>query len=221
MISTLQKMVMSLALLAGVVSGAHAQSPPPNTTFHTTYGVTDWQELIPEKAAEYRNYRLIVIGSTTYSDDEKAARIARKFEEIRTAVRASRTEAYTAISELRGIGNSATKGNSGGSPKVVEAKCIGGSKEQMYTKPEWARGSYKSGTDSAGPGVIASGPAVDPRILVRSGGAEVCAVRLKQSGEGRKVSYSEATFRIRPERIKAIVDAEMLSIMHVIFYTPI
>ena len=220
MISLVQKIVMALAMLAGVVSGAFAQTPPPDPTFHNIYGVSDWKELVPERAAEYKNYRLIVLGNPTYSDDEKAAKIARKYSEIREALRANRTEAYSTISELRGVGNSATNG--GGGPKSVDAKCISASMEQMYTKPEWARGVYKTSTsDHADARLFDGGTTVNATELVRDNGNQVCAIALKQSGKGRKASYSEATFRIRPERIRIFIDAEMLSMMYAISNTPI
>lgn len=221
MTATFRKNITFLGLLAGLSSGALADTPPPDPTFHTTYGVVDWRDSVTEKAAEYKTYRIIVLSNATYSDDEKAAKIARKFTEIREAVRADRTQAYSAFSEVRGVGNSATKGSSGGDAKKVDAKCIGASKEQMYTKPEWARGAYKSGDEVAEATVIATGQAVGPNDIVSSDGSQVCAIALKQSGKGRKISYSEATFRIRPAHIKAIVDTELTSIMYAISNTPI
>ena len=212
---------LALALLMGSTTSASADSPPPDPTFHLTYEASDWRELVPEKAAAYKNYRVIILGNPNYTDDEKAAKIARKYGEIRDEVRKSRLDAYSAISELVGVGNSATKGSSGGDPKKVDAKCAGASKEHMYTTPAWARGAYKSGDDAADANVISSGNPVNANEIVLANGSQVCAVKLKQSGKGRKVSYSEATFHIRPEQIKKIVEAELLSLMYAITNTPV
>jgi len=217
-----RKFFIAAALGASVLSSASADSPPPDTQFHTYYGVADWRDLVPEKASEYKTYRMIVLGNQTYSDDEKAAKIAKKYADIRSAVVSSRKEAYGTVSELRGVGNSATKGSSGGNPKKVDAKCTGASKEHMYTSAQWARGAYRSGGADANAQIFADGGLpVDPQALVADNGNVVCAIALKQSGKGRKYSYSEATFRIRPERIKAMVDAEALSMMYAISSTPI
>lgn len=211
--------VMALGVLVHG-SGVMAQVAPPNPIYHTTYGVSDWREDIPERAAEYKTYRLIVLSNNAYSDDEKAAKIAGKYAAIRSELRAKRQAAYDAIHEVHGVGNSATKGGSGGSPVDVPAKCVGASKAQMYTQPAWARGAYKSGDEDAGPGIFASGVAVNSAELVHSNGAELCAIRLRQAGKGRKVAYSEATFKIRPELINAMTEAELLATMYAISNTP-
>ena len=220
-VTTFRKIAISLILMTSLFSVASARTTPSDPTFHAAYGVADWRDMATEKAAEYKNYRIIILANTTYSDDEKAAKIARKYTQIRDAVRKNRTEIYQGVSELRGVGNSATKGSSGGNPKKSAAKWIGGSKEQTYTTAEWARGAYKSGDVDANANVIATGTAVDSKALVSADGSQVCAIALKQSSKGRKVSYSEATFRIRPERIKVIVDTELTSIMYAISNTPL
>lgn len=213
------KVLFALALSVCAFD-ALADTPPPDPTYHTVYGATDWRELVPEKAAEYKNYRVIVLSNPNYTDDEKAAKIARKYAEIRDAVRASRQSVYADVSEVVGIGNSATNG-SGNGPVTVGAKCAGAAKPQMFTRPEWARGAYRSGTMPANADVLTSGNPVDPTGIVIDNGDRVCAIKLKQSGQGRKVAYSQATFHIRPEQIKTIVDAEVLSMMYAISGTPI
>ncbi len=212
---------LATLMVAACGTVAVAQTVPPAPIYHTLYGVGDWREDVPERAAEYKNFRLIVLSNNTYSDDEKAAKIAAKYAAIRDALRTKRRDAYAAISEVRGVGNSATKGSSGGSAVESDAKCIGPSKEGMFTQAAWARGAYKSGDEEAGPNVIASGVGVNPAELVSANGASVCAIRLKQAGKGRKVAYSEATFKIRPEHINGIVDAELLATMYAITNTPI
>src|SRR5687767_14722355 len=99
--------IAAVSLFAVAMGCAHARTPPPEPTFHLIYGVADWHALVPEKATEFRTYRTIVLTNPNLSDDEKAARVARKYAEISTAVRAARTEAYASMSEVRGIGNSA------------------------------------------------------------------------------------------------------------------
>jgi hypothetical protein len=219
--SIIKKLVFSVAALAGASFNVSAESPPVAPTYHVTYGISDWRELVPERAAEYKNFRVIVLSNTSYSDDEKATKIARKYTEIRDFVKNARTEAYSKVSELRGVGNSATKGSSGGSPKEVDAKCTRASKSNMYTRPEWAKGAYKSGEEPADAQILGNGSRVNSAEIVKSNGTEVCAIALKQSSKGRKVSYSEATFRIRPDHIKVMVDAEVLSMMYEISNTPI
>ncbi|WP_323816409.1 hypothetical protein [Cellvibrio sp. NN19] len=219
--SIIKNLVFSIAALTGASFNVSAESPPVEPTYHVTYGISDWRELVPERAAEYKNFRVIVLSNTSYSDDEKAAKIARKYTEIRDFVKNARTEAYSNVSEVRGVGNSATKGSSGGSPKKVDAKCTGASKSNMYTKPEWAKGAYKSGDEPANEQILNNGSRVNSTDIVKNNGTEVCAIALKQSGKGRKVSYSEATFRIHPDYIKVMVDAEVLAMMYDISHTPI
>jgi hypothetical protein len=216
MTSACQRLTIQFVLLAAIAVAALADTPPPDPTFHITYGVADWRDSTTQRAAEYKTYRTIILTNTTYSDDEKAAKIARKFTEIRDAVRTERTDAYSAVSEVRGVGNSAT-----GRGATSAAKCISGSKPDMYTKPEWARGAYKSGGDTADAPILATGTPVGQNDIVTAGGSQVCAIALRQSGSGRKVSYSEATFRIRPERVKTIVDTELTSIMYAVSNTPL
>lgn len=205
-----------------LMSFASADTAPQDPSFHEVYGVTSWREVVPEKAAEYKNYRLIVLSNASYSDDEKATKVAKKYSDIREAVKNIRTASYSSVSELIGIGNSATKGSSGGSPKEVDAKCAGSRKPNMYTTASWARGAYRSGDADPDPSIFFSnGNTVAPKDIVIEDGARVCAIALKQSGKGRKYSYSEATFRIRPTEIGKMVDGELPAIMFAISNTPI
>lgn len=210
------------AIMSGLVASnvAAQDAAPAAPTHHLTYGVPDWKTAVPEKAAEYKSFRAIVLTNPTYSDDEKAAKIAAKYTSIRNTLRSERVSLYEAVSEVKGVGNSATKGSSGGSAKKSDAECIGGNKPQMYTKAEWAKGAYKSGDDHADTGVIATGLAVDPIGIVTPDGSLVCAIALKQSGKGRKVSYSEATFKIRPAHISSMVEEELPALMYAISTTP-
>lgn len=210
------------AWIAGFAVSASAQEvAPPSPAHHVTYGVVDWKTPVPEKAAEFKTFRVIVLSNPNYSDDEKAAKIAAKYAAIRSELRNQRVGLYEAVSEVRTVGNSVTKGSSGGSSKTSDAECVGAAKPNMFTRSDWARGAYKSGGDDAGPGVIASGLAVDPAGIVINDGNLVCAISLKQSGKGRKVSYSEATFRIRPANVQSMVDEEMTALMYAISSTPI
>lgn len=212
---TTVKSLVFACVLATWASGAAAQS-----TF-ATYGVADWQDVVPERRVEFQTFRTIVLTNSTISDDEKARRVAAKFIEVQEAVRKARLDAYGAVVDRVGIGNSATKGSSGGDPKVSDAKCRGANYPNMFTTPQWARGAYKSGNDDAGPNVLANGSAVNPAGIVTAGGEQVCAIRLKQSGRGRKVAWSEAEFRIKPEQIKALVDAELPLAMDQISRSPV
>lgn len=188
--------------------------------FHRIYNISDWRDLISERAAEYKNYRIIIL-SGNYTDDEKARLIARKYKEISNDLAAQRTSSYKEVSETLGVGNSATKGHSQGGSVRSDQKCISATKPSMFTRPEWARGAYKSGNEDAGPGILSTGEMVPGVSIVSSDGTAVCAIALKQSGKGRKISYSEADFKIRDEQIKAMVDAEVVSMMREISNTPL
>jgi hypothetical protein len=203
------------AVLLGVAPAGQAQEKaPPDAAHHNSYGVSDWRNSVPERAVEFKTFRTIVLTNPTYSDDEKAAKIASKFRAIRDAVRKERVALYEAISETRGVGNSAS-----GRGKTSDAECIGGTKSNMYTKPEWAQGAYKSGSDEANVSLLSTGLAAGD--IVNPDGSLVCAIKLKQSGSGRKVSYSQAVFRVRPEHIKKMVDEELSSLMFAISNTPV
>ena len=202
------------AILVSITSPALAQD-------FSTYGVTDWHTLVPEKRIEFQTYRTITLSNSTLDDEEKARRVAAKYAAMEKQVRETRTDAFKEVQETVGIGNSATKGSSGGDPKVVEAKCRGSDKPNMYTQPGWAKGAYQSGGADADARVLQTGGAVPSNQIVASNGAVVCAIRLKQSGKGRKVAYSEAVFRIRPGAIKSMVDAEVPQMMAEITKSPL
>lgn len=91
----------------------------------------------------------------------------------------------------------------------------------MYTEQSWAEGAYQSGDAEAGPAVLKSGNQVPNNQIVSADGSMICAIELKQSGKGRKVAYSEATFRIRPAAINALVAAEISMIMSEISKSPL
>lgn len=186
-----------------------------------TYDVADWSDLIPEQRVNFQTYRSIIITDGTLSADQKAARVAAKYTEIEQAIRNTRRAAYEAVTRTYGVGNSATKGSSGGEPKEVDRKCRGADMPDMYVTADRVRGAYKSGSDDAGPGVIATGNAVGAADIIIDNGAQICAIGLKQSGKGRKVSYSEGEFRIRPSRITQIVNAEITPIMAEITKSPL
>lgn len=213
--------LVAIFMLLGAATNACADTPPADPTYHVIYGVDDWRGLVWSNSANYKNYRLIVLGDQTLSADEKAARIGGKVKEIERDIRAERTGVYDKKYLIARVGNSATKGGAGGSPKVVDAKCVGAPGPQMYTKPEWARGAYKSGDDDAGDNILVTGTAIGGHELVTPDGGSVCAIGLKQSGKGRKVSYSEAKFHILPGHIKTIVDAEVNAMMYAIVNTPV
>lgn len=215
-------LAIAFLLNTTMLSSAFAETAPPDPNFHELYNVESWRDIVPEKAAEYKNYRLIILSNSNYSDDEKAIKIAKKYSDIREAVKNSRTVSYKAIEELVGVGNSATKGSSGGSPKEVKAKCASASKPEMYTTAAWARGAYRSGDAQADASIFSNGGhLVDARTILAADGTQVCAIELKQSGKGRKYSYSEATFRIRPNQILKMVNDELPAIMFAISNTPI
>lgn len=207
------KIYFKILLLYGIlINDLNAAPPPP--TYHVTYQTSDWRVLVPENASIYKNYRMIILQTNDMSPDEKAEKIAKKYTEIQNKVEKSRRETYTNVNELVSVGNSVIKGSSGGGSKTVNAKCASPSKPQMYTKTEWARGAYKSGNEDATPAILSTGIAISPSSLVGNNGLRICAITLKQSGKGRKVAYSEATFRILPKHIDEIVNNEVLSIMY-------
>lgn len=200
------------ALLCGLTS-ANSQAP------YETYHVSDWHDLVPQRRVEFQSYRTIVLSNGTLSDDEKARRIAAKFTELQNAVRADRLAAYEAVAESHGVGNSCT--NAGSSPKRCKSKCAGSNFPDMFTQASWAKGAYKSGGDPADARILRVGNPVAPASIVSPDGAQICAIELKQSGHGRKVSYSQAEFRIRPATIRKLVDAEVPLAMSEITKSPI
>jgi len=213
---------IALALFATHAAIAAPDTAPPDPNFHQIYGVASWLDVVPEKAAEYKTYRLIILGDTKYTPDEKSAMIAKKYAEIREAVRAIRIASYQEVTELIGVSNSATKGGSGGSPVKVDAKCAGAGKPNMYTTADWVRGAYRSGSANPDAKIFEDGRnRVDPKGIVIENGDRVCAIALKQSGAGRKYSYSEGKFRIRPAEITKMVAGELPAIMYAISNTPI
>lgn len=188
--------------------------------YHITYGVGDWRELVPEKRVEFQSYRTIVLTNPAIDDDEKARRIAAKFIAVQKDIQSVRTAAYEGVKKLEGVGNSCTKGSSGGSAKKCDAECRGSSLPDMYTTADWARGAYKSGDETASSVILASGNAVPTAEIVAGGGALICAIALKQSSKGRKVAWSEAEFRIRPGPISAMVGRELPVIMAEVAKSP-
>lgn len=203
------------------VFGAAVATGQPAVEAHQIYKVADWRDIVPERRVEFQSYRTITISNGEIDDEEKARRISKKFATIQKEVKAERIAAYQGVSTVVGVGNSVTKGSSGGDSKTSDAECRGAPLPNMYTTPAWARGAYKSGSDDANAALFNSGLGVASSDIVAGGGVSVCAIKLKQSGKGRKVSYSEATFRIRPAYISSIVDQEMPRIMNDISKSPL
>lgn len=217
-----------LAMVAGAaaLTGAAAQTQTTAaaatpTTGIAVYGVEDWQGLVPVRRVDFQSYRTATLADPTLSADEKARRITARFKGIEDEVRALRTKVYTAYERTIGIGNSATKGSGGGSPKVSNAKCTAADKPDMVVTDDRVRGAYRSGGQPAGPDLFASGTAIAPGSLIAAGGTQICAIRLKQSGKGRKVAYTEGRFRIRADRIAALVEEEVGVIMAEIGRSPL
>lgn len=197
-------------------SSATAQALPSH---HRAYGVSDWQTYVPEREIEYKTYRMIVIANPSYSDEEKAAKIVAKYKDIQEEVRQARLAEYAAVTDVVGVGNSCTKGSSGGASKNCAAKCATSARPHMYTSGAWARGAWNSGDMPADARMLGQGNAVDGQHIANE--SQVCAIALKQSGKGRKASYSEAIFKIKPNHIQTIIRDELPAIMKEITDTPV
>lgn len=209
-------LLFGAAVLAGGSMASYAQSDPVvGPEHHKIYGVSDWRGDATAKAVEFKAYRTIVLTNPTYSDDEKAAKIAAKYIAIEKAERKERKAVYAAVSRTVKIGNSCT--NQGSSPKKCNAKCIGEPMPAMYTSLEWTQGWWGGDVEPENlkPDANKMG---DDRVVADT---HVCAGALKQSGHGRKTSYAEGAFRIRPARIDQMVSEEMVPIMQIVSTTPI
>lgn len=204
-------MVCISILPAFSIQPGMAQAPATPTAIEpfVTYGLTDWRLLIPAYKNSYSNYRAIILADTSLSSEQKQERLEARYAEIQAGAEKARRAEYEKYREKSSAANSCTK--EGGSPKTCHAKCNAPSTVGLYTTADWARGAYVSGQMDADEKILSYGTAVGGTgVLV---GNAVCAVLLKQSGNGRKVSYSEAEYRIEPKVITNAVGTEVAAIM--------
>jgi hypothetical protein len=162
-----------------------------------------------------------VIADPNLTVDQKAAMVTAKYNAVENDVRVLRTAAYSAVKRNVGVGNSCTKGSSGGDAKVCNAKCASAPLPDTVAIAASFRGAYKSGDETAGPEILDSGNPVAADGLILDNGATICALKLKQSGKGRKVSWSQADFAIREARIAQLVAEELATIMQAITRSPV
>jgi hypothetical protein len=194
----------------GICAVASAETPK----FHQYYGVADWQELVPNVQAEYQRYRQQVLQDSSLSDVLKVKNIGEKYDEIRHSLTYNRKSVYASFSEQHHVSNSAVKQGIWGVAKA-EPECLSPQKEELYTIAEWVRGAYQ---DSPPPSLVPSdilktGIVVDSQQLMKNEGKTVCTAALKQKNKGRSIAYSEASFRILPQHINHIVNAEVSYMM--------
>lgn len=178
------------------------------------YNVSDWQLLIPSRLADFRFYKSAIFSSSDYSPERKHELVMNKYHEIEKEISALRTELYSNYSQTLTIGNSCTNEGRDAS-KNCRANCIRPSVMFLYAKPDWTSGAYASGYMPANSNIFNNsiGNTADIAETLISNGEEICAVKLKQSGIGRKVSFTQTTFKIRPNKIEDIVNWEMSKIM--------
>ena len=200
--------VLVAIAIAATPLGATAQDSKPE--YHKTYDVPDWRQDASSAAVEYKTYWTIVMANPSYSDDDKAKKIAEKYSAIEKQVREKRKAEYSAVTRFAAVGNSCT--NASSSTKNCAPNCVGEPLPAMYTSLAWVQGWWGGDVDPASlkPNANQMG---DDRV---SGDTHICAGKLKASGKGRKTSYAEGTFRIRPDRIDQIVNEEMVPVMSIV-----
>lgn len=183
--------------------------------YHITYGVSDWREVANKRAVEFKVYRNLILNDQSYTSDEKARMISAKYSEIQNLARRERTSTYSAVSKFRSVENSCT--NQSSTPKECDEKCVSAPLPDMYTSLDLVQGWW--GGDVTPPSSLKPNGNRMGNDRVSSN-RYICAGKLKQSGKGRKTSYAEGKFRIRPEKITQIVNEEMVPIMYFVSTTP-
>lgn len=131
---------------------------------------------------------------SSLNTSQKITEYIKKFNALRDEFKHKRRAEYSAAYYTGKQGNSCTKGNSGGDPKICD-KCIE-ARSNYYTRANWT-GLYNE-----------DGSSKNIPAIIRDEGLKACSYK-KKSSRGRWYEEIQATFRLKNAYIeKSLADDE-------------